>query len=141
VIRPYHPDDTDAIVDVWYAASRLAHPFLTPEFMEAERRRIRELYLPNAETWVCVLDGDVRAFIALLGDEVGGLFAHPDYHKRGLGRALMDKAAGLRDRLFLDVFKENHIGRAFYESYGFRYRDEHVHEETGHLLVRMEYDC
>lgn len=138
-IRRYRPGDLDAVLDIWYEASLLAHPFLTQEFLESERRNIREIYMPEAETWVCVTEGRVRAFIALLGNEVGAIFAHPDHHGRGLGRALMDKAVDLRSELHLDVFKENAIGRAFYDRYGFHPRHEHVHEETGHTLIRMEY--
>lgn len=139
-IRRYHPSDLDAIIDAWQAASVVAHPFLSREFIEAERSRIAELYMPNAETWVCVADGQVRGFVALLDDEVGALFVHPDHHGKGLGRQLMDKAVSLRGRLVLDVFRDNHIGRTFYDRYGFRACYEHRHEETGHIFVRMNYD-
>ncbi len=51
----------------------------------------------------------------------------------------MDKAVALRGNLFLDVFKENSIGRAFYDRYGFRTTREHFHEQTGNALLRMEF--
>ena len=35
------------------------------------------------------------------------------------------------------MFKENHIGRAFYDRYGFLPIKEHLHDGTGHTLVRM----
>ncbi|MDH3326956.1 MAG: GNAT family N-acetyltransferase, partial [Gammaproteobacteria bacterium] len=63
--------------------------------------------MPNADTWVTVDNEKIIGFIALIGNEVGGLFVDPDYHGSGLGKALMDKATNLYATLELDVFKEN----------------------------------
>ncbi len=38
---------------------------------------IREL-MPVAETWVIHKDGELVAFMSLLGNLMGGLFTHPD---------------------------------------------------------------
>ncbi len=50
----------------------------------------------------------------------------------------MDHARGIRDFLELDVFEENTAGRSFYEKYGFRKVGTHLHEETGHTLLRLK---
>lgn len=137
LIRPYRESDLDQLLDVWFRASQVAHPFLDEEFFVTERRAIANQYLPLAETWVEESDGTVIGFIALIGNEVGGLFVDPEFHGRGHGHALMDFAVNLRGELELDVFKENRIGRRFYERYGFEIVGERAHDETGRDLLRM----
>ncbi len=138
-VRPYAPADLAPVLLAWEEASKIAHPFLTPEFIAQERTNIADIYMPNAETWVADCDGRVVAFIALVGNEVGGLFAHPEVHGQGVGRALMDKAKALRDDLEVEVFEANPIGRAFYAKAGFEPLSKAVHEETGQMALRLIY--
>jgi putative acetyltransferase len=139
VIRKYKEADAEAIVDIWFAASLVATPFLSDEFLAEERCNILSMWLPKAETWVFEVDDTVSGFISLIGNEVGAIFVHPDSQGRGSGRALMNHAANLRDELFLDVFKENAVGRRFYDRYGFQFQSEHVHEPTGQTQLRLVY--
>ena len=137
MIRRYQDADLSDLLEVWYAASRVAHPFLTEEFLDQERGNIAEIYVPKADTWVFEKDRCVVGFISLLGNEVGAIFVRPELHGQGIGRALMDRAMELHDRLEVEVFKDNEIGRAFYDRYGFKVIHEHVHAETGHELLRL----
>jgi len=141
MIREYEERDLNELLDVWYSASQVAHPFLDEEFFEQERRNIAALYLPNAETWVYELDGAVVGFISLLGNEVGGIFIDARFHGQGIGRALMDKARSIRNVLELDVFKDNLAGRKFYKKYGFSKVEEHLHAETGFMQFRLKLHC
>jgi putative acetyltransferase len=138
MIREYEDKDLSELLDSWFSASQVAHPFLDEEFFEQESRNIADLHLPNAETWVYELDGVVIGFIALIGNEVGAIFVDPKFHGQGIGRALMDKARCTRDVLELDVFKDNVVGRKFYEKYGFSQVAEHLHEETGFMQLRLK---
>ena len=140
MIRPYEARDLDALLDVWFAASRLAHPFLSAEFMAEERRSIANKWLPIAETWVFESAGRVVGFIALIDHVVGALFVEPGRHGQGIGRALMDHARGLRGALDVEVFEANAIGRRFYAAYGFVPVGSSVHEESGQpvLTLRLE---
>lgn len=139
MIRKFKDEDTDAVVATWRAASEMAHPFLTKVFLDKQGDAVRNVYLAFAETWVMEVDGEVAGFIALVEDEVGGLFLAPRYHRRGFGTALMDKAVVERGALRVEVFKENPIGRLFYQAYGFRQVDEYFHEDSGEMTVRMAY--
>ena len=139
MIRKYRESDCEALIEVWFAASQVATPFLSDEFLAEERDKIRKIYLSKAETWVFEIEDTVAGFIALIGNEVGAIFVHPKLQGRGIGRALMDHAAGLRDSLYLDVFKDNAVGCRFYDRYGFRFEREHVHEQSGHSQIRLVY--
>jgi putative acetyltransferase len=137
LIRRYLDSDLDEVLDAWYEASMVAHSFLSPEFFVTERQLMAEQWLPSAETYVCERDGRVVGFISLVGDEVGGLFVHPEHQGRGAGRALMDHARSSRSSLELEVFEENPIGRRFYDAYGFEPIGSRFDPDTGHTQIRL----
>jgi putative acetyltransferase len=139
MIREYRHHDRDEAVDVWERASRLAHPFLDEAFFVHEREMVATVHLAQAETWVFVRDAGLAGFISLIGNEVGGLFIDPRVHGQGMGRALVDHAAALRPVLEVEVFAANHIGRRFYDRYGFRQVAQLVHEPTGQAVLRLRY--
>jgi putative acetyltransferase len=120
MIRKYQPEDTDALVAIWQSASALAHRFLDEAFLTQEEVNLRQKHLPNAETWVLEDGGNPAGFIALIGDEIGGLFLDPSLHGRGFGKALVDYAVEIKGPLHVEVFEKNEIGRRFYDRYGLR---------------------
>ena len=73
MIRKYQDDDLNELLDVWYQASLLAHPFLNATFLSQERETIASVYLPVAETWVYDRQGHVVGFIALICIPVSAL--------------------------------------------------------------------
>ena len=137
MIRKYSETDLDDLLTAWEAASQVAHPFLTHEFLASERNNIPNLYLPNAETWVYDDGQRVVGFIALIGIEVGAIFVHPDHQRTGVGQQLMDKARTLRETLEVEVFVANAIGRAFYARYGFETIKQEFHEPSGQDVLRL----
>ena len=139
MIRRFRSTDLETVLSIWRRASELAHSFLSPEFLDQEAVTVRDVHLPNAETSIYEEDGALLGFIALIGNEVGAIFVDPEYSRRGVGKALMDHAAGLHSMLELDVFEKNQIGRSFYERYGFVEVGRSVHEETGERMLRLRY--
>jgi putative acetyltransferase len=137
MIRKYKTADCEDVLSVWARASALAHPFLSREFLELERRNIRNVHLPKAETWVWEADGHVVGFISLLGNEVGAIFVDPEFHRSGIGRALMDRARALRGELEVEVFERNLLGRAFYAKLGFELMGRKIHDQTGFEVMRL----
>ena len=138
-IRQYKNSDVDAVLSSWETATRLAHPFMTDKFIAQERINVAEVYMPNTDTWVLEIDGNVVGFIALMGNEVGAIFLQPKYHGKGAGKALMDKAKELHGDLEVEVFKDNSIGRKFYSRYGFEHLEEKLHEPTGRQVLRLKF--
>ena len=137
MIRTYRPADLEELLGVWARASAVAHPFLDQDFRERERRKIPDVYLPQAETWVWEADGRVVGFISLLENEIGALFVAPDLHRSGIGRALVERARALRGALEVEVFEKNALGRAFYDALGFELVHREVHDPTGFVMVRL----
>ncbi len=137
MIRKYQSEDADAVVSIWQSANSLAHPFLKEDFVAQEAINLRTLYLPNAETWVLEDNETPVGFIALIGNEIGGLFLEPSFHGQGLGSALVDHAADLKGLLRVDVFEKNAIGRRFYERYGFVQEGKYCHEASGEMTLKL----
>ena len=141
MIRKYQETDVDQVVDVWHTSASVAHPFLDAAFMEKEKKNVRELYLPNTETWVSEQGNQVVGFIAMMGNEVGAIFVRPEQHGQGIGTQLMNVVAELHTELEVEVFERNTIGRAFYDKYGFTPIRQSVHEETNEPLLRMKFSA
>ncbi len=138
-IRKYQDSDVEAVLSAWENTQEIAHPFLPKDFQAQEKINVRELYLPNAETWVVVDDNEVIGFIALIGNEIGGLFLQPIEHGKKLGKMMVDKAQELHGDLVVEVFKNNLVGRNFYEKYGFKFVEEKKHKQTGEQVLRLEF--
>lgn len=134
-IRKAVEAEYDLLVEIWEAAVRATHDFLSEAHICYYRSRIRTDYLPGADIYVAAeeTDGPPLAFMGLtppLTAEVDGkqhtqpahlamLFVHPGGHGRGLGRALVEHAAGLYGELHTDVNEQNPGALRFYRKCGF----------------------
>lgn len=139
MIRKYEEKDTNSIVTVWRCSSELAHPFLKKDFLDSEAIALRDVYLKYAETWVTEIDNDIAGFISMAENEIAGLFLHPLFHHQGFGKAMIDKAVSLKGCLTVEVFKNNSIGRKFYDAYGFTIVDMTIHKPTGQTVIKMVF--
>lgn len=137
MIRDYKTEDTDALITIWDNAESLAHPFLSDDVRDRVRRDMRNIYLPNAETWVLENDGAPVGFIAMIGTEIGGLFLDPSEQGKGMGRQLVDHIVAIKGPLTVEVFKDNRIGLPFYERYGFVKIGEGVFDASGDETFKM----
>lgn len=139
MIRKHTPEDLEAILDVWYKSSTIAHPFLETDYVEKVKKDMRTLYVPNSETWVYVNNDVVIGFVSMMGDEIVGLFVLPDDHSKGIGTQLVNYISESRDKLEVEVFEKNVIGRAFYSKYGFSLIDRFLHEESNNEVLKLAY--
>ncbi len=137
MIRKYEKADLDTLLSIWRAASELAQPFLSKEFVARETEYLRTVYFPMARTWVAEDGGTPVGFITLIEDEIAGLFVHPDAHGRGIGRDLVDYVVGLKGTLRAEVFDRNTVGRRFYRRLGFMETGRYVHKASGELTIKL----
>ncbi|MCK6543965.1 GNAT family N-acetyltransferase [bacterium] len=138
-IRKYRESDLSAVLSAWENAQCLAHPFLSEDFQAQEKKNVRDLYLPNVETWVIEVDGVVVGFVSLIQNEIGGLFLQPTHIGKNFGKMLVDKALEFHNELIVEVFEKNIVGRKFYAKYGFRFVAEKTHEQTGERVFRLRF--
>lgn len=138
-LRPFHPDDLDAFLDAWEAASRLAHPFMSDATIAEQRISIAQKHLPDTVTDIALIDGKLAGFISMLGNVVGAMYVDPAYHKRGVGRALLGIPKAIHETLEVDVFEKAGAVRAFYEKHGFSEISRSVVEPLGEVSLRMRF--
>lgn len=138
MIRKHTQNDLEQIMKVWYTSSTLAHPFLNSEFVEKVKSDMRKLYIPDSETWVYEIDSTIVGFISMVDNEIAGLFVLEAYHSRGIGTELVNFITDSHDKLEVEVFEKNRIGRSFYDKYGFIQFKEFNHEESGEVVLRLK---
>ena len=139
MIRKREEKHNNEIINVWYEASSLAHPFLEADFVEKAKKDLRDIYIPNTETWVYEDNNAVIGFISMLGNEIGGLFVLPNNHFKGIGTQLVNFIKESHSELDVEVFEKNTIGRAFYEKYGFVQINKYYHTESKNEVLRLRY--
>lgn len=120
MLRPARPEDAATIADIIVAA-RLTMPYVPLD--EAGARNFFTNLAPTIYDFQLALVDGVPVGVAAIkeGDDfLHHLYIHPDYHRRGLGTALLtwtkaERPAGLQ----LWCFQANQNARAFYEHHGF----------------------
>ncbi len=138
MIRKHQAKDLEQILSIWHQASTLAHPFLDSKFVEKVAMDMRNMYIPNSETWVYEENDSIVGFISMLGNEIGGLFVLPNNHSKGIGTQLVDFIKKEHQELEVEVFENNVIGRAFYDKYGFELLQQFTHTESGNEVLRLK---
>jgi putative acetyltransferase len=120
-IRSSKPSDLPFLFDIWHAAVRATHTFLTEQDIAFYAEQVRDAYLPSCSFQVAVGDSDQpRGFLGMTGSKIDALFIDPAHHGQGIGRALVDHAASLSHGLRVDVNEQNQGACAFYRKLGFR---------------------
>lgn len=134
-------DDLPRIVEVWEAAVRATHHFLSEDDIEFFKplvwQELAELHLE------CVRDADgvVVGFMAVVEDKIDALFVHPAWHRAGVGRRLVTYAIEDRAAGRVDVNEQNAQAVAFYCHLGFRVEGRSELDAAGKPfpLLHMRY--
>ncbi|MBD9542154.1 GNAT family N-acetyltransferase [Ensifer adhaerens] len=131
MIRAYRAADLEELSAIWFEASITAHAFVGEARLREQRLLIETVYLPNAETWVAIRDGEPAGFVSLLDDFIGGLFVSPRHQGAGIGRLLVSHALQLKGQLRLEVYTANSQAYAFYENLGFEEQSRRSEDDEG----------
>jgi ribosomal protein S18 acetylase RimI-like enzyme len=122
-IRDYRPDDFDAVLILWRISREKSLPELERakgHFFYEDLAYFRDHILNENKLWVVEVDRRPVAFMAMSGEFIDRLYVHPDYQKRGMGKALLDFAQKRSpEHLWLYTLQVNINARAFYEKNGF----------------------
>lgn len=143
ILRPYVAVDRDACLAIWRAASEAGHPFLTRADLDADQVLVRDIYLAKAAITLACDGEEPVGFIALIDDFIGGLFVQPAWHRRGVGRLLVNAASRQVGPLKVEVYAANTNAIRFYEVSGFVPTTERATDDRGrpHALIRLEQRC
>jgi GNAT superfamily N-acetyltransferase len=120
-LRPAGAADAAAIADVWLRSFDAALPTVRRAHSDDEVRGwIREVLLPNSDTWVAEVAGRVVGVLALTDGWIDQLYLAPEWRGMGIG----DQFVALAQRrqpsgLQLWTFQVNEPACRFYERHGF----------------------
>ena len=109
---------------------------------EMMKRRLEHSYL-----YVSEIDGKIVGFanfspVKKHGEvELGAIYLLPEYQGKGIGTALLRE--GLHqlegvNEVYINVERENHIGRNFYDAKGFTVVSEFDDNFDGHILKTVQ---
>lgn len=119
-IRPYRPDDLDSLLAI--------HQRTSEEDWQLSPRAYADM-LTTVDTRVLEMDGAIAGFTHSRQIEAQGLFeglaVHPDFHRRGVARALMEDSItwfATQGATTIDLFvlETNEAAIRLYEGIGFR---------------------
>ena len=122
MIRRATAADAAAVAEVWLLSRKASVPAIPPPVHDDADVRLffAQVVIPERDTWVIDLDGEVVALLALEGGWVDHLYVRPDHVGHGLGSELLALAKRQRpDGLDLWTFQSNVGARRFYERHGF----------------------
>lgn len=122
-IRRLNPKDLTAAVDVWVRARRDAQPWLEQRLGYTDEQYLaffREVVCVEQPVWVAAEGATVLGLLAIRNGEIDQLYVAPEFQRRGIGTALLEKARELSpEGLGLFTHRRNEKARRFYEARGF----------------------
>jgi putative acetyltransferase len=119
------------VMDIWLESTIEAHDFISEDYWRKSYELVKDVYMPQSETYVYIEDDQIVAFISIINNEfIGALFVNRQYQGRGIGRKLIEFSASLYSNLSLAVYKENDQAVGFYKSMGFKCIKEQLNEDT-----------
>ncbi len=123
IIRDYRDADFDAVTILWRVAREKSLPDFQRKkgyFFYEDQNYFRDHVLTRNHVSVVEVDDHPVAFIAIVNEFIDQLYVHPDYQRRGIGKALLDFARERSpEHVWLYTLQVNVHARAFYEKNGF----------------------
>lgn len=145
MISPVQHEDRDRIVEVWEAAVRATHHFLSEDDIAMFRPLVRDTYLDLVQLFgMRAADGEITGFVGVADRKIEMLFVDPAYHGQGIGRALVEYACSALGANQVDVNEQNSAAVGFYERLGFTVHARSELDSMGKpyplLNMRRDYD-
>lgn len=119
-IRPALTSEFAIITDVWEAAVRDTHDFLSEADLRELRPQILNDWLPAVNVMVFIdKEGEILGFSGIADQRLEMLFVAPSSRGCGVGKALLNHAVSEKLVRFVDVNAQNGQAIAFYQHVGF----------------------
>ncbi|KFX03786.1 acetyltransferase [Pectobacterium betavasculorum] len=140
MIRPYRGSDIEPLMQLWLKSTILAHPFIREDYWRESASAVREIYIPQSQTWVYEEQESLIGFISVLEARfIGALFVEKNYYGKQIGAALIQHVQALFPLLSLEVYQQNTRACRFYHKQGFAIVDENVNRDTQATALIMQW--
>jgi putative acetyltransferase len=139
-LRPYRPDDEDALIALWLTTWQQAYPSI--DFAARVpwwRERWRNELVPNAQVIVAELAGSPVGFVTIDGHGyLDQLVVAPDRWGSAIAGGLVNEAKRRSpDSITLLVNDDNARAIRFYERNGFAHAGPDVNPTSGRPVLKM----
>jgi putative hydrolase of the HAD superfamily len=142
-IRAFRPGDGEALVDAHrMAILDTSEEFYTREELESWSAGLSSAFYAPPEGGVTEVavsaSGKPVAFCQSVGNEVLGLYVHPEWQRNGIGQKLMRLAEGRAASIGSEIVRVHASISAipFYERIGYRVVESSHHQTRGGRLLR-----
>lgn len=126
------------IMKIWLDSTVEAHHFIEKDYWYENYDMVKNVYLPQSETFVFIEDENILGFISILNKGyIGALFIDINHQGKGIGRKLIEYAQRQYRELTLAVYKDNDQAVRFYNKNGFKIISEQLNTETSKLEYIM----
>jgi len=133
MIQLYEPHQLDALMSLWLESTISGHPFIAQSYWHESRSVVRDVYIPQSETWVYMQEEKLVGFVSIIEQQfVGALFVIPAETGKGIGSQLLKHVQSHYSALSLEVYQKNQRAVHFYHRMGFRIEEAAWQTDTQH---------
>lgn len=136
MIRDFHPDDLNAVMELWLSANLQAHDFVDPAYWKENFDMVKGM-LPQAEILVWEQNDRLLGFLGMTDDYIAGIFVDSAARSKGIGKELLERAKQRHSRLTLHVYEKNQRAVNFYLREGFHIQTTQLEETTQETELTM----
>lgn len=142
VIRTPRPTEIEALIKIWQDGNIRAHSFICPDYWLNNIGHMRQA-LPQAQVYICEINGEIVGFVGLDGNHIAGLFVNEQHQSQGIGTSLIDFIKQQHFTLTLTVYRKNEKALQFYRKHNFVVMGERIDTKTNEkeLLMRWNRAC
>lgn len=144
MIRAAQKNDIERIMQIWLESNIKAHNFIDKSFWEERFAEVRDVYLPQSETFVYEDKHQIKGFVSLILDNfIGALFVDTSYQRQNIGTKLLEYIRRTHPSLTLRVYTKNQGALSFYQFHGFKILAQKKDENTGaeELIMSWALGC
>ncbi|MFD1629687.1 N-acetyltransferase [Pseudopedobacter beijingensis] len=138
-IRNLEKRDETAVLNIWLNTSLLAHDFVAAEYWHSKIKDMKDVYLPNSQTFVYEENNEVIGFISMVDNYIAAIFIEQQQRSKGIGKQLISFIKEHFPILELGVFAKNSGAIAFYKKQGFTIIEEKTDQDTGEQELVMQF--
>ncbi len=144
MITQLSENQIDRVMDIWLAANKNAHGFISEAYWKSHFDIVKNNYLPHSKTYVYMEDSNVCGFVSVLNSNfIGALFVAPECQRRGIGALLLSCCKEWYPSLRLCVYVENERAVSFYLREGFQILSRAIacdgnHEEYSMIWEKID---
>ncbi len=140
MIRLLQKNEIHRIMDIWEKSTIKAHDFIEERYWIENHDKVKNVYIPMADTFVYDDGVDIKGFISIIDNEfIGALFVDIEDQGSGIGSKLIGYVLQKYKQLSLAVYKDNISAVEFYKDKGFKVVKEQVNEDSGCKEYIMGY--